>query len=333
MADPRPAHPGLSGPRPDPADGDPVVGLVRAFARSTGLDLDDAVPLASVWQALVEAGDPAPGLSFAVWAAPAAIGGPLLPLLSNSPDLVTLLGQLCRYHPLFGREQITLEISRRGAVLEVRSPDGGQAHPDTVDACFGLLCRVLDRLTDPCPAPSRIRLRRNGSAPSAGYRDLFGAPEFGADADQCSFATPDLSTPIAGADPILLRLVQPYAERQLAGQAQSWTARVSRAISERLDGNEHAEEPLPTVTEVARSLAVSPRSLQLYLQAESTSYSALLDSLQRDRSLALLAADDQLLTTVARRVGFSTSAAFARAVRRWTGSSPSAYREQHRREV
>jgi len=344
MVDVPPAGPRPVGARPAPPDGDPVAGLVRGFARSTGLDPDAALPLAEVWQALVEAGDPAPGLSFAAWAAPAAIGGPLLPLLSNSPDLGALLDQLCRFHPLFGRERISLEVSRSGAVLEMRSADGGPAHPDTVDACFGLLCRVLDRLAGGHPphrpghprhrpgqhAP-RVQLRRNGFAPDVRYRELFGVPEFGAEADRCTFAAHTLATPIAGADPMVLRLVQPYAERQLAEQGGGWSARVGRALAERLDAAEVADRGLPTVAEVARGLAVSPRSLQLYLQAESTSYSALLDALQRDRALALLAADDELLTTVARRVGFSTSAAFGRAVRRWTGTSPSAYRDLHRK--
>jgi AraC-like DNA-binding protein len=317
--------------RSDPPDaGDPVVGLVRAFARSTGLSLDDDLPLAEVWRALVEAGDPAPGLSFAVWAAPAAIGGPLAPLLSNSPDLGALLDQLCRFHPLFGRDRMSLNVGRSEAELELRSPDGAPAHPDTVDACFALICRVLDTLTAAHRAPSRVRLRRNRSAQDFRYRELFGNLQFGADADRCSFTGHTLATPIVGADPMVLRLVQPYAERQLAEQGQGWSARVGRALAERLDATPHPDHPLPSLADIARSLAVSSRSLQQYLRAESTSYSVLLDTLQRDRALAMLAADDQLLTTTARRAGFSTSAAFARAVRRWTGSSPSAYRDRHR---
>ncbi len=248
MVDSRPAP---------PDDGDPVVGLVRAFARSTGLSPDDAQPLEDLWQALVEAGDPAPGLSFAVWATAAAIGGPLLPLLSNSPDL--------------------------GALLELRSPDGGPALADTVDACFGLLCRVLDRLPGTHHLPSRVRLRRTGSAQDARYRELFGVPEFGADADRCSFDPQTLATPIAGADPMVAQLVQPYAERQLAGQGPGWSARVSRTLAERLDAGERTEQPLPTIAEVARTFAVSSRSLQEYLRVESTTYSALLDALRRDR--------------------------------------------------
>ena len=42
----------------------------------------------------------------------------------------------------------------------------------------------------------------------------------------------------------------------------------------------------------------------------------------------MLAAGDQLLTTIAVGVGFSTPAGLTRAVRRWTGMTPTQYRNQ-----
>jgi AraC-like DNA-binding protein len=64
------------------------------------------------------------------------------------------------------------------------------------------------------------------------------------------------------------------------------------------------------------------------LAQEKTSFSAIVDRVQRDRALALLVTSDLPIATIATDVGFSAPATLTRAVHRWTGLSPTEYRRR-----
>lgn len=59
-----------------------------------------------------------------------------------------------------------------------------------------------------------------------------------------------------------------------------------------------------------------------------TTFSAIVDRVQRERALVLLATSDLPITTISTRVGLSAPAGLTRAVRRWTGLSPTDYRRR-----
>ena len=165
----------------------------------------------------------------------------------------------------------------------------------------------------------RVMLRRAVPADPHLYRAMAADVRLGTSDDRCIFASAGLRTPLAGADPALLAAVEPYAERRLAQRGKSVAALVEGLVSADLLS-------VPTLTSVARRLAMSPRALQLRLAAEGTSFSAIVDGAQRDRALTLLTTTDTPVSTVATSVGFSSPAVLSRAVRRWTGQSPSDYR-------
>jgi AraC-like DNA-binding protein len=85
---------------------------------------------------------------------------------------------------------------------------------------------------------------------------------------------------------------------------------------------------LPTLDEVARALHVSSRTLKRKLTEHHTSFSRIVDAHLRGQALLLI--DDPRLTIdeIADRLGYSDTANFARAFRRWTGSAPGAFRVQ-----
>jgi AraC-like DNA-binding protein len=84
----------------------------------------------------------------------------------------------------------------------------------------------------------------------------------------------------------------------------------------------------PDVAAVAAELAMSPRTLQRRLGDEGTTFRDVLTDTRRGLADALLTAGDLSVTDVGLRLGFSETAAFSRAYRRWTGQSPSALREK-----
>lgn len=274
----------------------------------------------ATWEALRAAGLEQPGLAFAAWAEITVLGGLLGPIAVNSPDLGSLLDDLERFHPLFGRERIVLTRRPHEVSLSLRTPSGLPANPDTVEACFALLCRIVRSLTDVGVGPSRVALRRARPAHTGDYEAVFGRQvAFGQPADVCVFTSESLRTPIPDADTVVRSMLRPYAERRIAAHRQvPWASAVTDLLQ--------AEAQSTSLAAAARALAVSPRTLQVRLLQEGTSFAALADELRRERALTLLSQPDLAVTAIAARLGFSTPSAFTRAFRRWTGMAPSDYR-------
>jgi AraC-like DNA-binding protein len=95
---------------------------------------------------------------------------------------------------------------------------------------------------------------------------------------------------------------------------------------------EDAIEPLlaageVSIDRVARELGMSRQTLYRRLKAEGTTFEELLEAKRRQLAIRYLAHDRLAVKAAAYRLGFSDPAAFSRAFKRWTGSSPSEFRE------
>lgn len=82
----------------------------------------------------------------------------------------------------------------------------------------------------------------------------------------------------------------------------------------------------PRLSAVARALAMSERTLHRRLAAEGTSFAALVRAARRARAARLLGDPRLSCSEVAVLLGYAEPAAFFRAFRRWTGSTPRAWR-------
>jgi AraC-like DNA-binding protein len=148
-----------------------------------------------------------------------------------------------------------------------------------------------------------------------------GRIRFGQPANQLVFASSVLDLPIVLADPVARRLAQEQCERELdaLGQRSNLAARVGALVS-KPDGGFHSLE------EVADKAGISPRTLKRRLAELGTGFSEILEQQQRERALLLLRSPELSVEEVAERVGYSDVANFTRAFRRWTGTTPGAYR-------
>jgi AraC-like DNA-binding protein len=81
-----------------------------------------------------------------------------------------------------------------------------------------------------------------------------------------------------------------------------------------------------SVEDVARELAVSPRTLQRRLEQAGTTFGEICDDTRRAAALAHLRNPDVAIKEAAFRLGFSEPSTFYRAFRRWTGDTPANYR-------
>lgn len=163
--------------------------------------------------------------------------------------------------------------------------------------------------------------------PEPPYRSRFPrlAPNvrFGQPVNQLVFDASVLDLPLTMADPAAQRLAREQCERELSaiGGGADVVARARRLIEKEGGG-------FRSIDEVASALHVSARTLKRQLAAHGVAYSTLLAELQRDRALLLLRGSDASMEEVAEQVGYSDVANFARAFRRWTGTTPGAYRRK-----
>jgi AraC-like DNA-binding protein len=83
------------------------------------------------------------------------------------------------------------------------------------------------------------------------------------------------------------------------------------------------------IDRVARDLGYSRQTLYRRLKAEGTTYEQLLDGLRRRLALRFVREEGLSVKEAAYRLGFSDPAAFSRAFKRWTGTSPGEMRRPH----
>ncbi|MFP3978445.1 AraC family transcriptional regulator [Marinobacter sp. KMM 10035] len=82
-----------------------------------------------------------------------------------------------------------------------------------------------------------------------------------------------------------------------------------------------------TLDEVASALAMSSRSLRRKLEQEGASFRALVDEERRQTATQILSGSDMKLDELAIHLGYTDTASFTRAFRRWMGVSPGEYRK------
>lgn len=89
-------------------------------------------------------------------------------------------------------------------------------------------------------------------------------------------------------------------------------------------------EGTPTIERLAAAAGLGVRTLQRRLRSEGVSFSDLLDAVRRDLAISGLAEDGKTATEMADSLGYGQPSSLTRAVRRWTGESPTAVTRRSR---
>jgi len=151
---------------------------------------------------------------------------------------------------------------------------------------------------------------------------IFGvAPRFDSDFDALVFPREALDRPLRTGDRMAsAALERECRELERAATVAPLAARVREAIEAALEGGDMRLDA------VAKALGLSGRTLQRRLEADGSSFHLLLEDARRSRALTLLRAHDLPVKAVSRALGYADTSVFFRAFRRWTGTSPAAYR-------
>jgi AraC-like DNA-binding protein len=130
-----------------------------------------------------------------------------------------------------------------------------------------------------------------------------------------------LDVPLIMADPVALRVAREHCEKAL--DSISSGGRLVRTVRQMLS---KPDGGFLDLEEAAEAVHMSPSTLKRRLMLQGYSLSMLLQEERRDRALLLLRSSALSIDDVADRLGYSSVQNFARAFRRWTGSTPAAYR-------
>jgi AraC-like DNA-binding protein len=157
------------------------------------------------------------------------------------------------------------------------------------------------------------------------YTRIFGdVARFGQPATTLGFDRAVLDRVHLHQHPELFALLRVQAERALAQVGSR------PALVEQLRGYLLARSPsrMPGIATAARDLGISARSLRRRLAEADTSYRALLREMLEAHAGHLLRDRARSIQETASACGFANVSAFHRAFKRWTGMTPSQYRER-----
>lgn len=127
--------------------------------------------------------------------------------------------------------------------------------------------------------------------------------------------------PLATYDPHLVRMLDDQCRQRLE---RLQTGTLADQVRQKLNGSPGL---VASLDEVARALGLSPRSLRRKLDREGTSFRTLVEDERRQLALQFLTNSDMKLDELAIHLGYTDTASFTRAFRRWMGCSPGEYRQ------
>jgi AraC-like DNA-binding protein len=188
---------------------------------------------------------------------------------------------------------------------------------------MGGLVRLARSFNGPNVAPTMARFEHARPDHHREYTRVFGGNQrFGQDETAIAFDRQIADRPQLHQDPELYNLLRAEAQRRLDGIAAGFGP-VTRLRQYLL-----AISPscIPEISTAARDLGMSERSLRRRLAAEGTSYRDAVRSVLEASAGRLLQDPTRTIKETATALGFGDAAAFHRAFKRWTGTTPGKYR-------
>lgn len=286
------------------------------------LDSRERVDLASqdrLWEAFCEgAGDPLVGvdLGLALQVGHLDTAGMIL---MSCETLEEAVESLIDYHPIVG-EGGAFQVVRDQRQCEIRyQPLYRTRRPTRVEAVMASALNLTRWSTGGAFRPQYLRFSHGAQDPPSRYQDKLELPvRFNGPDNALVFDVDQLALPLIHANPALCRHLRELADDLLARLGtQSLGARVSTLIR---------DHPRWGKERIAEQLGMSGRHLIRKLADEGTSFKLLRDTLLQDLAEQALA-NGARTGRIAEDLGFSDESAFAKAFKRWTGSTPARFRE------
>jgi AraC-like DNA-binding protein len=289
------------------------------------------IPLVAQARFLEEAaealGDSALGLHLAEQGNPREFGL-LFYAVSAARDVSEGLILLRRYVRIVN-DSVKLKITRENEDFEVEvSYPGFPRYQARQLMEFGLavILRGVREAAGQKVRPTRVSYLHVRNTDLREFERYFGCQvTFGSSANRLIFSDEMMTAPLLSRDPYLLETLRPYCDAAAAERSTvtgTLRASVENEIQRLLPHGQASAQ------QVAKSLALSARTLSRRLSEEGTSFANTLDQLRRSLAFQYLREPGLTLAQVAYLLGYEATASFNHAFKRWTGKSPSSVRRE-----
>jgi AraC-like DNA-binding protein len=241
-----------------------------------------------------------------------------------SATLLEALQRLCRYRSVLSSLTNSLEVQPQtdGCALIETYPQGSIVPPKAAkDGGYAALLSLCEGIVRRPIRPLSAALTVPLNCKSEAYDMLFRCPvSYASDKDVLIFAAKDLEEPLTGSIPEVASASDRIAEKYIASLDEG---RVVTAVRQQLvqmlpSGRSDQET-------VAQRLYRSTSTLQRQLGAEGTNYRSILETTRKELAEQYLEDPNYSQAQIAFMLGFSDQSNFARAFKRWTGTSPGDY--------
>ncbi len=167
-----------------------------------------------------------------------------------------------------------------------------------------------------------VKLNRPPPKDEARFAMIFNCPlTFDNDINEMRISRSFVDKKLATGNPELVRINEKVMAEYISRfNKNDIVASVYNALIELMPNGE------PTREKVASALGTSSRNLHRKLSGLNTSYKAILDDTRKRLAMQYIRQSDISITTITYELGFLDSSSFSRSFKRWTGKSPSEYR-------
>jgi AraC-like DNA-binding protein len=296
---------------------------------SSGQSMVTTEQLFALWRALGEcSSDPAIGLKLASQV-PLEQHHPVSIAAHHARTFRDGLQRMARYKILCCSEEMRLvEDKNEGSVEFNWLLSRELAPPLLLDAAFASTLVLGRRGTGQLLHPLRVEMRRNDGDGEI-YEAHYGCPvKFKARRNAIVYRTSDLDRPFFTYNAELLALLSPQLDQELARRKaeQTVAARVKWVLMRLLGGHRAG------ISDVAKELGMSCRTLQRRISEESTSFRQLVSDARRELAKHYLLQPSLQLGEAACLLGYEDPNSFFRAFREWEGTTPSEWRDLQKKK-
>ncbi len=191
-----------------------------------------------------------------------------------------------------------------------------------LDGSLAVAVNALRALCGPEWAPIEVLLPRAAPADQAPYRRHFRAPvRFDQESASIVFPAQDLKLLVAGADPMMRAMLEERIAQLMGAGKTQFSDDIRRLLRTRLTGSHCSAD------DIAHVLAMHRRTLSRRLKETGMGYRAIASEIRFEFARQLLADTHVPLAQIAAALGYSEASAFTRAFRRWSGQTPTAWRD------
>jgi AraC-like DNA-binding protein len=311
--------------------------LMRVLGlRPEQLHLPEArVPRSTLYQlcerAIELTADPALGLHWAERITDSTFV-PISQLVAHGPTLRHGFEAMAEFERLLGDDR-SYEMHESNDTVTLRALPLSGASPRVQRFLAEMMVAGFYRLLRAFRASAqsaRIMFQHEAPTYQAEYTRVFeAAVSFGQAFSGIVFDRALLDLPAPHEDPDMHQALRAVAERRLLGITQGTTS--AQRVREFLvcKGGPHHTD----MDEAARAIGLSVRSLRRRLNAEGNSYHEVANEALKLVAKHLLLSKQHTIQETAFEMGFADARSFHRAFRRWTGTTPGAYRRAQRQEA